>query len=224
MMVMRTTCVITAVALLFAGPRGRVQALGTQAAQTLTSTLPSKVNNRQVLPLAEGTRRGLRLDARDGDGVAWWPDSQFGSGTIDLDLRGKDVLQQSFVGVAFHGVDGTTFDAVYFRPFNFKADDAARRSHAVQYVSHPTYTWDKLRAERPDQFEHAVAPAPDPNGWFHARVVVTFPSVRVFVNDIPAPVLDIKQLSDRKTGWIGVWVGNGSDGAFANLTVKPAGQ
>jgi hypothetical protein len=192
--------------------------------QTLTSTPPPKVSNRQMTPLDEGARHGLRLDAHDGDGVAWWPDVQFGNGTIELDIRGKDVLQQSFVGVAFHGLNETTFDAVYFRPFNFKSDDPVRRSHAVQYVSHPTYTWNKLRTERPNQFEQPVAPPPDPNQWFHARVVIAFPSVRVFVNDAAAPALDIKQLSDRKTGWVGVWVGNGSDGAFANLTITPAGH
>jgi len=192
--------------------------------QTLTSAPPPKVSNRQMTPLDEGARHGLRLDAHDGDGVAWWPDVQFSNGTIELDIRGKDVLQQSFVGVAFHGLNETTFDAVYFRPFNFKSDDPVRRSHAVQYVSHPTYTWNKLRTERPNQFEQPVAPPPDPNQWFHARVVIAFPSVRVFVNDAAAPALDIKQLSDRKTGWVGVWVGNGSDGAFANLTVTPAGQ
>jgi hypothetical protein len=42
------------------------------------------------------------------------------------------------------------------------------------------------------------------------------------VNDIAAPVMDVKQLSDRKTGWIGVWVGNTSDGDFANLKITPA--
>ena len=192
--------------------------------QTLTSAPPPKVSNRQMTPLDEGARHGLRLDAHEGDGVAWWPDIQFSNGTIELDIRGKDVQQQSFVGVAFHGLNETTFDAVYFRPFNFKSDDPVRRSHAVQYVSHPTYTWNKLRTERPNQFEQPVAPPPDPNQWFHARVVIAFPSVRVFVNDAAAPALDIKQLSDRKTGWVGVWVGNGSDGAFANLTVTPAGQ
>ena len=192
--------------------------------QTLTSAPPPKVSNRQMTPLDEGARHGLRLDAHEGDGVAWWPDGQFSNGTIELEIRGKDVLQQSFVGVAFHGLNETTFDAVYFRPFNFKSDDPVRRSHAVQYVSHPTYTWNKLRTERPNQFEQPVAPPPDPNQWFHARVVIAFPSVRVFVNDAAAPALDIKQLSDRKTGWVGVWVGNGSDGAFANLTVTPAGQ
>ena len=199
------------------------QAPPPQSGRTLTSAPPSKVSNRQMTPLDEGGRHGLRLDAREGDGVAWWPDVPFGNGTIELDIRGKDVLQQSFVGVAFHGVDETTFDAVYFRPFNFRSDDPIRQSHAVQYVSHPTYTWNKLRTERPNQFEQPVAPPPDPNQWFHARVVVAFPSVRVFVNDIAAPVLDIRQLSDRKTGWVGVWVGNSSDGAFANLTVTPVG-
>jgi hypothetical protein len=201
-----------------------ISAARSDQTQTLTSTPPPKVSNRQMTPLDEGARHGLRLDAHECDGVAWWPDVQFSNGTIELDIRGKDVLQQSFVGVAFHGLNETTFDAVYFRPFNFKSDDAVRRAHAVQYVSHPIYTWNKLRTERPNQFEQPVAPPPDPNQWFHARVVIAFPSVRVFVNDAAAPALDIKQLSDRKTGWVGVWVGNGSDGAFANLTVTPAGH
>ena len=118
-----------------------------QTRRTLTETMPAKVANRGMQPLQEGARRGVRLDAREGDGIAWWPDAIVGDATIELDMRGKDAAQQSFVGVAFHGVDEKTFDAVYFRPFNFKADDPARRSHAVQYVSHPTFTWDKLRAE-----------------------------------------------------------------------------
>jgi hypothetical protein len=207
-------------ALVASAPERTGALLAQQSARPRTATMPSKIANRQMQPLTEGTRRGVRLDAHEGDGIAWWPEATVGDCTIELDLRGKNVPQASFVGVAFHGVDEKTFDAVYFRPFNFKADDAARRSHSVQYVSHPIYTWDKLRGERPDQFERAIAPAPDPDGWFHARIVVAFPSVRVFVNDIAAPVMDIKQLSDRKTGWIGLWVGNNSDGQFANLTVR----
>jgi hypothetical protein len=193
-----------------------------QAARTLTTAMPSKSTNRQMQPLTDGTRHGVLLDAREGEGLAWWPDATFGDCTIDVDLRGKDVLQQSFLGIAFHGVDDKTFDDVYFRPFNFKASDAARQAHSVQYESHPEFTWDKLRADRPDQFERAIPSPPDPNGWFHARIVLVFPTVRVFVNEGTTPVMDLKQLSDRKTGWIGVWVGNNSDGQFANLTVTPA--
>jgi len=191
-----------------------------QTRRTLTETMPAKVANRGMQPLQEGARRGVRLDAREGDGIAWWPDAIVGDATIELDMRGEDAAQQSFVGVAFHGVDEKTFDAVYFRPFNFKADDPARRSHAVQYVSHPTFTWDKLRAEQPDRFERAIPAPPDPNGWFHVRLVSAFPNVRVFADDAAAPVMDIRQLSDRKSGWIGVWVGNNSDGQFANVTVR----
>jgi hypothetical protein len=94
---------------------------------------------------------------------------EFANGTIELDIRGKDVQGQSFVGVALHGVDGTTYEAIYFRPFNFRAADSTRRAHAVQYISQPTHTWQKLRTEHPGMYENAVNPAPDPNGWFHAR-------------------------------------------------------
>jgi hypothetical protein len=51
--------------------------------------------------------------------------------------------------MALHGVDGATYDAIYFRPFIFRTEDPARRLRAVQYIPHPTYTWNKLRAENP---------------------------------------------------------------------------
>ena len=128
---------------------------------------------------------------------------------------------QSFVGIAFHGVDSTTYEAIYFRPFNFKTPDPARHSHAVQYISHPTYTWQKLRAERPGAFEQPVSPAPDPNAWFHVRVVVASPKVSVFVGDAKQPSLVVTQLSDRTKGLVGLWVGNGSGGDFADLKIIP---
>jgi hypothetical protein len=132
------------------------------------------------------------------------------------------VQQQSFVGVAFHGVDDTTYDAIYFRPFNFRAEDPARRLRAVQYISHPTYTWQKLRAEHPGRYEQPVSPVPDPNAWFHVRVSVAGPKVSVFVNDAREPSLVVDQLSDRKKGLVGLWVGNNSGGDFANLAIIPA--
>jgi hypothetical protein len=182
---------------------------------------PPRVHNRALTLASEGARQVLRLDQRQGDGVAWWPDLQMADGTIEVDIRGKDVMQQSFVGVAFHGLDETTYDAVYFRPFNFKAADPARRVRAVQYVSHPIHTWNKLREEQPGRFEQGVQPVPDPDGWFHARIVVKSPDVRVFVNGSEQASLAVTQLSNRKTGWVGVWVGNGSGGEFADLKVLP---
>ena len=170
------------------------------------------VFNRSAGSLTDGVRKGLRLNEGQGDGVAYVKGTEFGNGTIALDIRGKDLPQQSFVGVAFHGVDATTYDAIYFRPFNFKTEDAARRVRAVQYISHPVNTWQKLRTEQPGKYEQPVNPVPDPNGWFHARVVVASPKVSVFVDDAKEPCLIVDQLSDRKTGLVGLWVGNMSSG------------
>src|SRR5207248_5606285 len=176
-----------------------------------------EVVNRTATGLQDGSRRGIRLSASAGDGVALLPGIQFTNGTIELDVRGKDVPQQSFVGVAFHAVDGTTYDAIYFRPFNFRAEDPARRGHAVQYIAQPIYPWQKLRAEQPGKYERAIDPVPDPNAWFHVRVVVTSPKVSVFVDDAKEPSLVVDQLSNRKKGLVGLWVGNNSGGDFANL-------
>jgi hypothetical protein len=178
--------------------------------------------NRTATTLTDSGRNGVRLSEASGDGVAYLEGIEFANGTIALDIRGKDVQQQSFLGVAFSGIDGATFDAIYFRPFNFRAEDSARRAHAVQYVSHPTYPWDKLRGEHPGEYEQAVTPAPDPNGWFHARVVVASPKVSVFVNDAKQPSLNVSRLSERGKGLIGLWVGNNSGGDFANLELTPA--
>src|SRR5881392_732965 len=180
-----------------------------------------QVFNRSVSALSDGTRKGVRLNEQPGEGVAYLRGIEFTNGTIEFDVRGKDVQQQSFVGVAFHGVDGTTYDAIYFRPFNFRAVDPARRIHAVQYISHPTYTWQKLRTEQLGKFEQAVNPVPDPNAWFHVRVVVASPRVSVFVGDAKEPSLVVDQLSDRKKGLIGLWVGNNSGGDFANFRIIP---
>src|SRR5919204_414712 len=88
-----------------------------------------KVFNRTASKIVDGARNGVHLNAAANDGVAYVPGIELANGTIEIDLKGKDVQGQSFVGVAFHGVDGTTLDAVYFRPFNFKTEDADRRSH-----------------------------------------------------------------------------------------------
>lgn len=84
---------------------------------------------------------------------------QFSNGVIDIDLLGRSRPSGgSFLGVAFRIVDGQTHDAVYFRPFNFRATDSAQHSHVMQYVSHPRWTWDVLRSEHPAQYEAATFP------------------------------------------------------------------
>jgi hypothetical protein len=180
-----------------------------------------RVYNREAKLVEDPGKTFVRLDAKANDGVAWLVGSDFAEGVIEVDLRGKNAVGQSFVGIAFRGVDDMTYDAVYFRPFNFKIADPARRQRAVQYISHPKFTWEKLRADSPGKYEQPVAPVPDPDDWFHARIVIEEKKVSVFVNAVAQPCLVVTPLSEGRGGMIGLWVGNGSSGDFANLKLTP---
>ena len=180
-----------------------------------------RVSNRTAMPSEHDGHPAVHLGAKGGDGFAWLVGSGLSEGTIDVDLRGANRSGESFVGIAFHGVDDTTFEAVYFRPFNFKNPEIPRREHSAQYVSHPQFTWEKLRRDNPGKYEAAVTPVPDPDGWFHVRIVIEGGKISVFVNDSSTASLVVTQLSDRNKGLVGLWDGNGSDGDFANLRITP---
>src|ERR1700733_6354335 len=100
----------------------------------------------------------------------WFRSITFREGTIDLDLRGKNEFLKSFLGILFHGTDGTHFDVLYFRPFNFRHADTARRRWSVQYMAIPAHDYDVLRKAHPLVYENAVTPVPDPDDWFHFRM------------------------------------------------------
>jgi hypothetical protein len=178
-----------------------------------------EVFNRKVSTFTENDKKGIRFSKNENDGVAWLNGVEFSNGSIELDIRGKDVFQQSFVGIAFHGIDNRTFDAVYFRPFNFQSTDPARKIHAVQYVAYPDYPWQLLREKFNGKFEKAVIPSPNGTEWFHVKITIKYPMVKVFVNGSSEPSLTIEKLNNRKTGKIGLWVGNNSDGDFAKLQI-----
>ena len=180
------------------------------------------VVNRNIRLLSEGGIKFAHFDGDAGAGVAWLENYEFSDGTIEFDVRGENVFQKSFVGIAFHGVGETQYEAIYFRPFNFTAGDSLRRIHSVQYIAPPTYGWQKIRTEHPGVYEQPVQPAPDPNGWFHVRLVVNGSTVSVFVNNSEKPSLEVTRLSDVKNGKIGMWVGDDSGGDFAHLRISSA--
>lgn len=142
----------------------------------------------------------------------------FDTGTIELDLKGRSVRGRSFLGVAFNVIDERTFEAVYFRPFNFRAE-APYRGRAVQYISWPANTWEFLRKTFPGTFENAIDPAPDPDDWFHARIEVTSTQVRVFVGGAKEACLTVARLA---TGHVprpmGLFV-DSADGFYSNVKV-----
>lgn len=169
-----------------------------------------------AVPLTDGDKKGITTD-----GNLWLKDVNFTEGTIDVDIRGRDVMQRSFLGIAFHAVDTGRYDLVYFRPFNFQSKDSVRRIHAVQYVYEPDFPWHKLREERNGIYEKAVTPAPAGKDWFHATIVVEGKTVSVYVNQSKTPSLVVEKLNDNKGGMIALYAGGGSlPGDFANLVIN----
>lgn len=177
------------------------------------------VFNRSISILKESKKPIIRFSEARLEGLAWLNGKSFSEGTIEFDAKGRDKLQGSFIGVAFHGQNDSTYEAIYFRPFNFQATDPIRHIHAVQYISHPKYTWKMLRETRNGEFEKAILPTNvQANDWFHAKIEVRNNRIKVFVNNSATPCLDVPTLSsDLKTGKIGLWVGDGSNGDFTNL-------
>lgn len=175
--------------------------------------------NRIASPLNDGKHKGLELHEKSGEGIVWLQNQNFSQGSIEIDLKGQDVFQKSFLGIAFHGQNDSIYEAVYFRPFNFHAKDSVRRIHAVQYIAHPDFRWEKLRKERNAEFEKKIPNAPNPNEWFHVRIEISSAEVTVFVEKNPNSVLRVKRLSAFYGGKIGLFVGDNSGGKFANLKI-----
>ena len=167
-------------------------------------------------------KNAIHLDAKEGYGVVWLNDILFADGSIELDIRGRNLMQQSFVGIAFHGLNDSTMDAVYFRPFNFQSSDPERKGHSVQYISLPSYDWPRLRTSFPNKYEFAVNPAPQPDAWFNVRIEIKGPRIDVYVNGNSNASLTVEKLNGRQQGMLGLWVGNNSEGDFANLKITAA--
>jgi len=168
-------------------------------------------------------KSGVRLKAKADSitgvaGLVLATGVEFTAGIIEIDLKGKSV-RPSFLGVAFNVADEKTFEAVYFRPFNFRAGGEFR-SHAVQYIAWPEHPWNELRKNRPGKFEGPVNSMPDPNHWFYARIQIEPKQVRVYVNEAKEPCLVVDRLADGgKPHPLGLFVDSG-DGLYANLKVS----
>lgn len=178
-----------------------------------------RVVNRQVTKIQD--RNGVRLSPASGNGVAWVDGTDFRSGTIEVDIRGREDMQQNYVGVAFHRKNDDTYEAVYLRPFNFRAQDPIRKQHAVQYIALPEFDWPHLRREFPEEFENPVDASIVSTGWVRLRVVVEGSTVQVYVGPLKEVTIGVRKLGQLDGGQVGLWVGNVSGGDFANLVVTP---
>lgn len=190
-------------------------------AQTTHYNLAKMLNQDQIVTVPSHETQvlnGTKKDAITTKGIIWLKGVSFKEGTIDIDLRGKNVFLQSFLGIAFHGIDTTTCDILYFRPFNFRHADTLRRKWSVAYMSLPDNNYVKLRKEHPLVYENSVTPVPEPDDWFHATIVIRNKRLSVYVNHSDKLSLEITLLNERTDGLFGLY-SDGLTNDFANLAI-----
>jgi len=188
-----------------------------------------KERDAVAVVLTEEAQKALLVPGSAGNGPSFaMPAIEFANGTIEVDLaaringRGQPDVR-GFVGIAFHIADDLkTFEAVYLRMTNGSRNEppppAPRNVFAIQYISYPDRYWRKLRQEHPNHYEKAAAVAID--SWHRLRLEIDGGSLRAFVDG--AEVLQVADLSyPGRNGRIGLWVDDGTEAFFSNLSVSP---
>ena len=176
-------------------------------------------------------KRAVRLieepGNKEGDTLALLPKPSFQDGTIDVDLVGRPRPgsfegARGFVGVLFRASpDASTYECIYLRPTNGRADDQLRRNHSTQYISEPGFDFDRLRKEAPGVYESYVDL--EPGVWTHMRIEVSGARARLFVNGAAQPVLIVNDLKHGVSrGQVGLWIGVGTEAFFSSLRIHVA--
>ena len=178
------------------------------------------VINREAVYVDTLDKKYLSLSRDKEVGLIWLPVEEFQNGTIEIIMRGINEFQRSFIGIAFHGSNDSTYDAVYCRPFNFFAEDSIRRIRSIQYISHPKYTWEKLRTEQNGVFEKEIINPPDPDDWFKMTLIIDGKIIKAFINSNETPSLVVEKLGDRTSGKLGIFVADNSGGDFERIEIK----
>ncbi len=209
----------------------------------LTSTQGLRLHDVKAEVVTHAGKRALRLTIADAaqrqdtqlsvnqqslrETMAVIEGTDFASGVIEAEIAGEPAPgaaegARGFVGIAFRvQPDARTYDAFYLRPTNGRADDQVRRNHSAQYISHPAWTWDRLRRETPERYESYVDLVP--GAWTRIRIEVRGDRARLFVHGQAQPTLvvnDVKTGAEGR-GAIALWIGPGTIAHFRDVRVAP---
>jgi hypothetical protein len=150
-------------------------------------------------------------------------DALFRDGTIEVDLAGQPAAgagggARGFIGIAFRFQGAESYEYIYLRPTNGRADDQIRRNHATQYSSHPDFDFARSRQEAPEKYESYVDL--QPGVWTKYKIEVEGRKARLYVNGAEQPCLIVNDLKlDPLKGGVALWVGPGTEGYFSNLKI-----
>ena len=185
------------------------------------------VTSKVVYDGSEAVRLILTPDAKTPDNptFARIKDLEFQDGTIEIEVAGRplpDAIPEArgFIGLAFRiARDLSAFECMYLRPTNGRAEQQLRRNRATQYFSYPDWKFDRLRTEVPGHYEAYVDLVT--GAWTKMRIEIESEKAKLFVHDQEQPTIivnDLKNGPDQKGG-IGLYIDNGTEGFFKNLSV-----
>jgi len=230
---MKRTCLLSVLAAALASILPGAASAQAPTSYALESATGLQLHNVAAEPATLHGKKGLRLTlaataapAPDLEQLAVFDGLEFSNGVIEAEIAGEPAAgagqgARGFVGIAFRlQADKKTYDAFYLRPTNGRADDQERRNHAVQYISHPAWPWDRLRKETPSRYEAYVDL--QPGSWTKIKLEVRGTRARLYVHDNEQPTLivnDVKSGASAK-GALALWLGPGTLAHFRNLTVR----
>jgi hypothetical protein len=152
--------------------------------------------------------------------------SDFNNGIIEVKVLSRLVenapdLARGFIGIAFRiDEENSSFECIYIRPTNGRAEDQVRRNHSTQYFSYPDFKFDRLRKEFPEKYESYADMGL--NEWISLKIEVKNEKAKLYLNDGKHPVLMVNDLKHgaNASGGIGLWVDVGTEGYFTDLNVE----
>jgi len=152
----------------------------------------------------------------------------FYEGTIDVDIAAEnnqyaDDSSRAFAGVIFHQQLNDQSDIVYLRMLNGRLNNppppSPRIDRALQYMSLPQWTFDKLREQFPGKYETGADVAE--KRWVHLRLVVKNNTVSAFIDYATTPVVQqLPLLGANAPGWVALFVDDATDAYFSNLRIR----
>jgi hypothetical protein len=151
--------------------------------------------------------------------------SEFKNGIIELELSGEPAPgagrnARGFVGLAFRLQETKPhkYECFYIRPTNGRADDQVRRNHSTQYVSHPDFTWFRLRKEFPKKYESYADMAP--GEWIKMKIEVSGEKAKLYLHGDEQPCLIVNDLKlGEISGKIALWLHSSTVAYYRNLSV-----
>jgi hypothetical protein len=221
----------TAIAAVAMPPGARAgSAVPQPIATNLVTAMPAHWNGRDCLSveLTDGEQK-RRLEGTGGGNDPSFAivHRDFANGAIEVaiggELTGKGAPDdRGFVGLSFHiGEDFQTHETVYLRMTNGRLNvpppPAPRIERAIQYVAHPDFHFSVSREKFPGRYEKGADIAV--GRWHRLRLDIREARVRAAVDGIEALVVDDLRYPGQ-LGAVGLFVGDGSRGLFANLDIR----